>query len=120
MAKRTGPSNPQLQALILELRKIGSKQKVSLWKRIADELERPTRSRREVNIENINRSSKPNELVIIPGKVLGNGELDHKVTVSAWKFSQQAFTKINKQGKALSIQQLLKENPKPSTVRILG
>lgn len=118
--KPTGPTNPNLQALIRELRLFGFKQNVPLWSRIADDLERSTRKRREVNVDRINKYTEANELVIVPGKVLSNGELDHKVTVAAFRFSADAESKINKQGKAISIQTLMKENPKAKGVRIIG
>lgn len=118
--KRTGPTNTQTRKLIAELRKLAAKQKVKLWKVVAGELSRPTRNRREVSVGNIDRHSKANETVIIPGKVLANGELTHKATVAAFSFSKQAKEKINASGKAISIQELMNTNPKASKVRILG
>ncbi len=118
--KRTGPTNVQTKNLIVELRKTSVKQKVKLWKVIAEEIGRPTRSRREVSLGSIGRNSKANETVIVPGKVLSNGDLPHKVTVAALNFSKQAKEKINASGKAISIQELIKENPKAKGVRILG
>ena len=46
MVKRTGPTNKNTQLLIQLLRKEASTQKADLWKRIADDLEKPTRIRR--------------------------------------------------------------------------
>ena len=59
--KRTGPTNPLLQDLIGELKKRSNEQSVNLWKRIASDLERPTRNRRAVNLSRINRNTKENE-----------------------------------------------------------
>lgn len=118
--KRTGPTNLQTRKLIVELRKLSTKQKVKFWKVISEELSRPTRIRREVSVGNIDKYSKVNETVIVPGKVLSNGELTHKVTVAAFNFSKQAKEKINASGKAISIEELMKINPKGSKVRILG
>ncbi|MFH0752654.1 MAG: 50S ribosomal protein L18e [archaeon] len=118
--KRTGPTNIQLKKLIVDLRKLSAVQKVKLWKVISEELNRPTRIRREVSIGNIDKYSKTNETVIVPGKVLSNGELSHKVTVAALNFSKQAKEKINASGKTMSIQELMKANPKAQKVRILG
>ena len=118
--KRTGPTNEYLKKLIADLRSLGTKEKVKMWKKIADELERPTRSRREVNIERINRVTKKDETIIVPGKVLSKGELDHNIKIAAWKFSEASKTKINKAGKAISIPELTKENPKAKKVRIIG
>ena len=109
-----------MKKLIADLRSLGTKEKVKLWKRIADELEKPTRRRREVNIERISRNTKKGETIIVPGKVLSKGELEHSLKVAAWNFSEAAKQKINKAGKALSIQDLIKENPKAKGVRIIG
>ncbi|GAG29486.1 unnamed protein product, partial [marine sediment metagenome] len=48
--KRTGPTNEHLRKLIAELKKLSIEQNAAIWKRIALELERPTRQRRIVNI----------------------------------------------------------------------
>lgn len=121
MAKRTGPTNIVLKKLIEELKIKSVNDKNTFWSRVAYELERPTRSRRVVNIHRINKYSKPNEMVLVPGKVLGNGELNHAVNVIALSFSKSALELIGSQkGKCLTIQELVKQNPKVSEIRILG
>lgn len=118
---RTGPTNPVLQELIQSLRKEGSTSKTALWGRVADDLERPTRIRRVVNISRLARFTKPNETVVIPGKVLGSGALPHSVVVAALSFSAGARERIEQaKGKALTIEQLLKLKPKAKDLRILG
>jgi len=118
--KRTGPTNPILKDLIQELRKKASEHGCNIWKRIADDLEKPTRERRIVNLYKINNSTKENETVIVPGKVLSVGDLDHAVNVAAFNFSKAALDKINKKGKAIPIKELIKEDPKGKRIRILG
>ena len=120
MAKRTGPENTELINLIEELKQLSYKQKVNIWKTIAKELERPTRQRRIVNLERINRVCKNNESIIVPGKVLASGDLDKKLTIAAFQFSEQAVNKINEKGKAITTQELIKINPKGSKLRIIG
>jgi len=56
----------------------------------------------------------------VPGKVLGTGELNKKITVAAYTFSEQAVQKINAKGKCLSIKELVEKNPKGNKVRIMG
>ncbi len=90
------------------------------WKRVEYELSRSTRKRCEVSLSTINESSEADETVVVPGKVLSNGELNHKVTVAALSFSTKAKEKISKHGHAISISQLAKENPKGKKVRILA
>ncbi|HLC47172.1 MAG TPA: 50S ribosomal protein L18e [Candidatus Nanoarchaeia archaeon] len=121
MVKRTGPTNVQLQALITLLKKRAKEQDVPLWLRIAEDLERPTRSRREVNLQNIDRYTEDNDFIIVPGKVLGSGALNHKVTVAAYGFSESAKKKIAAaKGSVTSIAELIEKNPKGQNVRIIG
>lgn len=110
----------QLQELITELKKNSIANKVKIWKRLAVDLEKPTRIRREVNIYKIEQYAKPNETIVVPGKVLGTGELTKKVTVAAFNFSDSAYQKIKAKGQAISIPDLIKNNPKGKKVRILG
>ena len=117
---RTGPSNPHLIGLINELKKKALEQKVNLWRRIAEDLEKSSRQRRIVNLYKINKYTDKNETVIVPGKVLSIGELDHHVTVAAFCFSGSALDKINKSGKAMTIKELMQEDIKGKKIRIMG
>jgi large subunit ribosomal protein L18e len=117
--KPTGPTNPLLQGLIQELKKKSVEHGVNIWKRIASDLEKPTRKRRIVNLYKINKYTKENETVVVPGKVLSVGDLDHPVTIAAFSFSGAALNKINKKGKAMLINDLIKESPKGKRIRIM-
>ncbi|MBU1975471.1 MAG: 50S ribosomal protein L18e [Nanoarchaeota archaeon] len=112
--------NLQLTKLIAELKKASAKNNSAIWKAIALELEKPTRRRRSVNVYKIDKYSKENETVIVPGKVLGVGDLSKKVNVAAFTFSQEAMQKINQKGQALSIEQLMTKHPDGKNIRILG
>lgn len=119
MVKRTGPTNPELRALLKEIQEHYVKTKKPFWKRMYKELNRPTRQRRSVNISRINRYTKSGETVVVPGKVLSAGELHHSLTVAAWQFSRQAEEKIMKaKGKVISIPELMKM--KTRKVKIIG
>ncbi|MCH8066984.1 MAG: 50S ribosomal protein L18e [Nanoarchaeota archaeon] len=119
--KRTGPTNPLLQDLIGELKKRSNEQSVNLWKRVALDLERPTRNRRAVNLSRINRYTKENEVIVVPGKVLGSGNLNHKLTISAYQFSEQAKDKLEKNGSQIvNLLDLSKEKPNGKKIRIIG
>lgn len=121
MAKRTGPTNPLLQQLIHELKKRSSEQSVNLWKRVALDLEKPTRQRRAVNLSRINRFTKENEIIIVPGKVLGSGMLNHKLTIAAYQYSQSALEKLDKVGaNVVSLSDLSKESPNGKRIRLIG
>ena len=119
--KHIGSTNPVLQELIKSLRQESNSSQAALWGRVADDLEKPTRERRVVNIGRIARNTKPNETVVVPGKVLGSGLLPHSVVVAALSFSSGARERIEQaKGKALTIEQLLKQKPKAKDLRILG
>ena len=112
MPRPTGPTNPVLRRLVRQLRKKGKEQKVSLWRDLAERLVQPRRARAEVNLSHLTRYSSEGTTVIVPGKVLGAGKLDHPISIAAFKFSGTARRKIvGAGGKVLTIQQLLEQNP---------
>lgn len=114
-------TNLVLRELIETLHKYAKKYNANIWACIAEELERPSRKRRVVNVSRINRYTKPNECVVVPGKVLGAGKLEHPVTVAAFSFSKTAIEKITMAGgRAISIFKLLEERPTGSSVKIMG
>ena len=121
MVKRTGPTNPILQRLIQELKKRSREQSINLWRRIATDLETQTRQRRVVNLSTINRYTKESDIIVVPGKVLGAGTLNHKLIISAFQFSNGAKEKIEKAGaKIIPLLELSKENPSGKGIRIIG
>lgn len=129
MARRTGPTNPVLKGLILQLKKRASEKNEKIWHRIAEELEAPARMRRAVNLYRIakhagrqaNKNNNENEIVIVPGKVLGTGEISQKLLIAAYSFSESAREKIHgAKGEAITIAELLQKNPKPQNIRIIG
>ena len=119
--KNNYKTNLQLLDLISGLKKQSREKQVPLWRDIALRLERPTRNYPEVNLSRINRYTKEKDLILVPGKVLGAGELDHQLTVAALSFSGSAKNKITAAGgSCLTIQELITRNPEGSRVRILG
>lgn len=119
MSKRTGPSNPHLRSAVESMRKKGSKAE-PIWNDVAERLNTPTRGRVEVNVGEINRSAKDGDVVLIPGVVLSGGMMEKKVNVAAWRFSAGARQKIEKAGgKTWTIEELRKENPKGTNVRMM-
>jgi len=120
MVKRTGPTNPILKALIEDLKRKSIEKQSNFLKDIVEKLNKPRRQRVEVNIAHIERYAKKNETIIVPGVVIGYGELTKSVTVSAWKFSKPAKQKIEKiKGKAISIEELVNKNPRGTNVKIM-
>jgi len=121
MAKRTGPTNPSLKQMVEELRKKHYAENAPIWLAVAKKLETPARQKVEVNMSDIERNANSGDTVIVPGVVLSAGELQKSVNVAAWKFSDRAREKIKKaKGKIMTIDELAKENPKGTGVKILA
>ncbi len=121
MTKEKKTPNAELKRLISELKTKSIKEGKTFWKKIAKDLEKSNKNWRKVNLSRIALYTKPKDIIVVPGKVLGNGDLSHEVIVFAWKFSQQAKEKIKKmKGKALSLRDLLNSKYKTSEVKIIG
>lgn len=108
MSKVLGPSDFYIRKLIRDLWKT----KRRIWRKISKNLSGPRRNRVEANLIRINKKTKKDEIIVIPGKVLGIGGLDHKLTIASLSCSKSARSKIENSGsKLISIQELLEENP---------
>ena len=79
-SEKYGKTTEQTKNLIASLKAVASKNKAAVWKRVAVELESPTRMQRVVNISKINSFANDGETLLIPGKLLaGGGKLEKKV-----------------------------------------
>ncbi|MFX0122328.1 MAG: 50S ribosomal protein L18e [Candidatus Hodarchaeota archaeon] len=118
--KIKGRTDPNKIALIRFLKGAASENKTKIWALLASEMSKARRRRVVVNISRLNRISSPGETLLIPGKVLGTGSLNHRLDVAAESFSITAQKKINKAGgQCLTIEELVKKNPKGFQVRII-
>jgi len=121
MAKKSNKTNPMLISLIHELKKQANEQEAPIWKDIATRLGKPLRNWPVVNLDRISKYTNEKETALIPGKVLSDGNLTKKVSIAAWQFSDKTVEKIKKAGgKTMTIEEVLKNNPKGKDIRILG
>ena len=113
-------SNPVLRRASVTLEKAGKKQKAAIWAEASRMLSNPSKTRVEVNVGRLSRVAEDGEAVFVPGKVLGNGVFQRKVTVGAFAFSASARSKIEATGgKALSVEEFLKKHPDGSGVKLV-
>jgi len=118
--KKLNKTNPRLIKLVENLRNKGYKDSVNLWVDISKRLCRPTRKMPEVNLWKLDMHTKDGDVVVVPGKVLGDGNLGHKITVSALKFSKKAYNEIIKNGgDAITIEELVERNPQGKNIIIM-
>ena len=120
MVKKIIKTNPNLIELINKLYEQSRNEDVAIWRDVAQRLERSNRRTAEVNLSDIDRHAEDGETILVPGKVLSNGDLDKKVDVVAFKFSAKAQDKIeNAGGECISIEEIMRTNPKGSNIRIM-
>ena len=119
--KKVKATNPELIALIRDLKKKSRENQTELWLDLAERLSSSKRSRIAFNVSRLNRYTKDGETVAVPGKVLGAGKADHPITVAAFAFSDRAKSKIMKaKGNCLSIRDLMEKNPAGKNVKLMG
>jgi len=114
-------TNPNLVLLIRELKMLSNEHEAPIWRDIAKRLEKPRRNWAEVNLSRISRYANENEVIVVPGKLLGAGDIDKPVTVAYYRASEQAVKKLAAAGgRAMTFKQLAAENPKGTGARIMG
>ncbi|MHC1628648.1 MAG: 50S ribosomal protein L18e [Candidatus Nezhaarchaeales archaeon] len=114
-------TNPMIKRVIITLRRAYKQHHVRLWRDLMERINTPKRKRTIVNVSRINRYTNANDIVVVPGKVLGAGIIDHPVTVAALWFSKTAKEKIEKAGgRSLTIEELIAEHPSGSGIKIIG
>ncbi len=119
--KEIRATNPMIKRVVIALRRAYREHHARLWRDLMERVHRPKRKRIAVNVSKINRHTRANDVVVVPGKVLGAGSIDHPVVVAALWFSKSAEEKIEKSGgRALTIEQLILERPTGSGIKIIG
>lgn len=119
--KRSRKTNPNLQELIVELKRLSRENEAPIWREIAKRLAKPSRVWSEVNLATIDKHVKAKESVIVAGKLLGIGNLTKPVNIAAYSASASAIKKVEKSGGTLTkILELAEKNPKGSGIRIMG
>lgn len=117
----TAKTNPVLNRLIDDLRTLSREQGAPIWRDVAERLAARNRHRPEVNLSRVSRYAAEGETVVVPGVLLGSGELTKKLTIGAYRASAGARAKVAKAGGTLlGLRDLAASNPKGSGVRILG
>jgi large subunit ribosomal protein L18e len=118
--RETESTNPELIQLIRFLKKQSREKQAKIWLDVAERLAKPKSKRVAVNLSRINRHTKRSDTVIVPGKVLGAGNLSHSVTVAAFDASKKAEEKLKAaRAKYLSIAELVAKNPTGANVKII-
>ncbi|MGA3059979.1 MAG: 50S ribosomal protein L18e [Candidatus Bathyarchaeia archaeon] len=118
--RETKSTNPELIKLIRLLKKESREKQAAIWLDVADYLSKTRSQRISVNLSRINRNTKRSDVVVVPGKLLGSGSINHAVTVASFGASEKAKAKlVVAKAKYLSIPELLEKNPKGANIKII-
>lgn len=103
------------------LRGASKKNNAPIWNRLADLALKPTIARRIINLGQLDQFVSDNDVVMVPGKVLGTGSLSHKITLCSFSISTAGAKKVLESGgKIVDITQLIENNPTGKGVKIIG
>ena len=104
-----------------DLKKASAKNDAAIWGKLAEYALKPSIARRNLNLNRINQLTKENDIVAFPGKVLGTGNISHKITLFSFSISNSAAAKIiEKGGKVIIYSDLIEQNPTGKGVVLLG
>jgi len=118
--KKTQTTNKVLFDIIRDLSKYSTETGVKVYRAVANKLSATASQRAQVNVGHIDRVATEGEVLIVPGKILGDGQISKKVTVVAFSASEGAKVKIEAAGgKFLTIKEHLATKP-DNKVRIIG
>ncbi len=121
MSTNTRKTNKALVALIGDLKDQSRSTGSALWRDVALRLERSRSNWAEPNLSRLSRYAGHEDIVLVPGKLLGSGDVSGQPNVAAYSVSIGARSKIEEAGgRVLTIRELMDENPNGKGVRILG
>lgn len=90
------------------------------WMQVGQLISVPRRKRISINLDMIDQESKAGETVIVPGKVLSQGELSKKIKLVALNFSKTAEEKLSRAKVEFSkLNAEIKKNPDAKGIKIL-
>jgi len=104
-----------------DLKKASVKNDAPIWAKLAEYALKPSIARRDINLNRIDQLTKENDIVVFPGKVLGTGNVFHKITLCSFSISNSAANKILENGgKLINYSDLIEQNPTGKGVVLLG
>lgn len=107
-------NNPELVETIIHAKK------QTKWLEVAGILSSPRRNKIALNLDEIDKESKEGDTIVVPGKVLGEGEISKKLRIAALSFSQEARRKLkDKKAEIMTILEEIKQNPKAQGVKLM-
>lgn len=106
--------NPELIETIIQCKKNEA------WINIGKIISSSRNNTPVVNLDKIDKESKEGDVIVVPGKVLSQGEVIKKIKLIALNFSQTAREKLNKSKiEFIILLEEIKKNPRAQGIKII-
>jgi len=90
------------------------------WMDVARIISGTRRNRLSVNLDKIDKETEDGETIVVPGKILSQGDISKKIKIIALAFSENAKEKLSKGKKEFAtIEEEIKKNPDAKGIRIM-
>ncbi|MFX1319013.1 MAG: 50S ribosomal protein L18e [Promethearchaeota archaeon] len=107
--------------LIIKLKRQSRNPGGRIWRDLYEDLQTPRRNRVTKNVGDLQQHHTRGQVMVVPGKVLGDGVIEAKLNVAAVDFSEQARAKIEGNGgKCLTIEEFMEQNPTGKNAQIIS
>ncbi len=114
-------ANQIVLRIVKDLKKASITNKAPIWSKLAEYAQKPSIARRNINLYKIDKLTKDNDTVVFPGKVLGTGNMSHKITLYSFSISNTAASKIlERGGTVIDHSEMIERNPTGKEVILLG
>lgn len=109
-----------LKSTVQNLTELSRLNSSEIWRDIARRLAGGRRRYASINLGKIDSLASDGDVLVVPGSILGAGSISKKLTISSLHISQKALEKIRAAGCTYkTIDELSKENPKGSNIKIM-
>ena len=80
--------------MLKTLKKASKENNAPIWAKVADYVQKSRSNQKIVNLTKIDQTTEDGNAVVITGKILGTGNILHKVSVSSLSISNSAAKKL--------------------------
>ena len=103
------------------LKKASRENEAPIWTKVADYVQKSRSNQKIINLKKIDETTEDGNAIIVTGKVLGTGNISHKVSVSSFSISNSAAKKIKESGgEVLKFSEMIERFPTGKGVKIIG
>ena len=114
-------TNARLVDMIGQLKAQSRDTGAAVWRDVAMRLSKSRKNWAQPNLSRVSRYAPEGATILVPGKLLGSGELTNGHVIAAYSVSNGAREKIEAAGgRVMTYGELMTENPTGKGVVILG